>query len=82
MEGAGVAIAKITGQGLTSIAVLVALLWACVIGERVLARRANAGAAQVYEAMRRLRLKQRREPAAAPGKTELRHARPAWADRG
>ncbi len=77
MEGAGVAIAKITGQGLTSIAVLVALLWACVIGERVIAGRANAGAAEVYDAMRTLRLKKQREPAAVPGKTEHHRARPA-----
>ena len=62
------AIAKITGQGLTSIAILVALLWACVIGERVIARRAATGAAQAVQAMRILRLQNRRQPAAAPGR--------------
>jgi hypothetical protein len=61
-------VVKITGQGLTSIAILVALLWTCVIGERVIAGRAGAGAAQVVRAMRELRLKNRREPAATPAK--------------
>ena len=61
-------VAKITGQGLTSIAILVALLWTCVIGERVILGRANAGAVQVMHAMRELRLKIRREPAAAPAR--------------
>ena len=32
----------ITGQGLTALAILVGLLWACVIGERVIVRRATA----------------------------------------
>jgi hypothetical protein len=55
-----------------SIAILVALLWTCVIGERVVLGRANAGAAQVMRAMRELRLKNRREPAAAPARTPHR----------
>ncbi len=58
--------AKITGLGLMSIAVLVALLWTCVIGERVLLGRANAGVTEVVRAMRELRSKNRRQPAAAP----------------
>ena len=61
-----VSVARITGQGLSSIAILVALLWTCVIGERVLLARANADAAQVVRAMRELQSKTRREPAAAP----------------
>jgi len=65
-SGRRVSVAKITGQGLTSIAILVALLWTCAIGERVILGRANAGAAQVVRAMRELRLKTRREPAATP----------------
>lgn len=59
-------VAKITGQGLTSIAVLVALLWTCVIGERVIISRANANAVEVVRAMRELRSKNRRAPAATP----------------
>jgi hypothetical protein len=62
-------VARITVQGLTSIAILVALLWTCVIGERVILGRANADAVEVIEAMRDLRSRTRREPAAA-------HARP------
>jgi hypothetical protein len=65
-SGSRVSVAKITGQGLTSIAILVALLWTCAIGERVILGRATAGAAQVMRAMRELRLKNRREPAATP----------------
>jgi hypothetical protein len=67
-RGAQVSVAKITGQGLTSIAILVALLWTCVIGERVIFGRATTGAAQVVRAMRELRLKIRREPAATPAR--------------
>jgi hypothetical protein len=63
-----VPVAKITGQGLTSIAILVALLWACVVGQRLVLRRANQEAAQVARAMRELRSKSRREPAAAPAR--------------
>jgi hypothetical protein len=65
-SGSRVSVAKITGQGLTSIAILVALLWTCAIGERVIVGRATAGAAQVMRAMRELRLKNRREPVATP----------------
>jgi hypothetical protein len=49
-----------------SIAILVALLWTCLICQCVTLRRANAGAAQVMRAMRELRLKNRRQPAATP----------------
>jgi len=65
-SGSRVSIAKITGQGLTSIAILVALLWTCAIAERVIAAHASADAVQVMRAMRELRLKNRREPAATP----------------
>ena len=68
-------VAKITGQGLTSIAILVALLWACVIGERVMLGSAQTGAAEALRTMRELRLKNRREPAAAPAETPLRQPR-------
>jgi len=59
-------VAKITGHGLASIAILVALLWSCVIGERVFFGRANADLLQTVRAMRELRLKNRREPVASP----------------
>jgi hypothetical protein len=60
------AMAKITGQGLVSIAILVALLWTCIIGERVIARRAAAANEQALRAMRALRIKNVRAPAATP----------------
>jgi hypothetical protein len=71
-SGRRVSVAKITGQGLTSIAILVALLWSCVIGERVMMGRADAGAAQVSRAMRELRFKTRREPAFTPARPARR----------
>ena len=73
-SGLPVSVAKITGQGLTSIAILVVLLWTCVIGERLIIRCANADAAQVARAMRDLRFKTRRQPAAVPAR--LPHRRP------
>ena len=60
------AVAKITGPGLVSIAILVALLWTCIIGERVIARRASAANEQTLRAMRALRIKNLRAPATAP----------------
>jgi len=49
-------------------AILVALLWTCVLGEHIILKRAHATAAQVERAMRELRLKNRREPAATPAR--------------
>jgi hypothetical protein len=72
-----VSVAKITGQGLTSIAILVALLWTCAIGERIILGRATADAAQVMRAMRELRFKTRRQPAAAPARPPHRRLRTA-----
>ena len=64
-------------QGLTSIAILVALLWTCAIGERIILGRATADAAQVMRAMRELRFKTRRQPAAAPARPPHRRLRTA-----
>jgi hypothetical protein len=61
-----ISIARITGQGLASIAILVTLLWTCIIGERLISRHAARGAEQVMRSMRELRFKTRHEPAAAP----------------
>jgi hypothetical protein len=69
-------IAKISGQGLTSLAILVALLWACVIGERVISRRARTSAAETIEAMRNLRNQNRPARSTAPVLTP--HARPKF----
>jgi hypothetical protein len=75
-ESRRVTIAKISGQGLMSIALLVALLWACVIGERIVAVRASTGAAETLRAMRALRTRNRREPAAVPARPCARRPRP------
>lgn len=69
------AVAKITGQGLVSIAVLVALLWTCIIGERVISRRASAANEQTLRAMRALRIKILRAPATAPALPSHRRPR-------
>ena len=76
-SGLPVSVAKITGQGLTSIAVMVALLWTCVIGERVIISRANASAVEAVRAMRELRSKNRRVPAATPVPPSRRRPRVA-----
>ncbi len=68
--------ARITGQGLMSIAILVILLWACALGERMIVRRANQDAGQALESMRSLRLKKRR-PASAPTYSPKHSRRPA-----
>jgi hypothetical protein len=66
-----VPIAKITGQGLAAIALSVALLWGCLISERVMVRRASAERALVMRDLQRmqrthLRLHHRSEPVSAP----------------
>ncbi|MBZ5617351.1 MAG: hypothetical protein LAQ69_01270 [Acidobacteriia bacterium] len=58
-------IAKITGQGLAAIGVLVALLWGCVIGERAMVRRALAERTQVMRGMEMLQ-RRRSEPVSLP----------------
>lgn len=62
----GLPAANITGQGLASMAILVTLLWSCVIGQRVILRRANACAEEVIRAMHDLQMKNRQVPAAVP----------------
>jgi hypothetical protein len=74
-RSADICVAKITGQGLTSIAILVALLWTCLVGERVILGRANADASQVIRAMRELQLKSRQQPAASPARMPRRRPR-------
>jgi hypothetical protein len=59
-------IIKITGQGLSAIALSVALLWGCVVGERVMARRAFAERAKVLRDLSRMRRRQRTQPVSAP----------------
>ena len=59
-------IIKITRQGLSAIALSVALLWGCVIGERVAARRAFSERAKVLREISRMRRRQRTHPVSAP----------------
>jgi len=66
-----VPIAKITGQGLAAIALSVALLWSCLIGERVTVRRASAERTLVMRDLQRmqrtnLKLNRRSEPVSSP----------------
>jgi hypothetical protein len=59
-------IVKITGQGLSAIALSVALLWGCLISERVTARRALAERAKVLREISRMQHRQRTQPASTP----------------
>jgi hypothetical protein len=59
---------KISGTGLGSIAMLVTLLWACILGEHLIVERANR---ELSAAMSNIRLMQRRRigplPVSLPG---------------
>ena len=59
-------IMKITGQGLSAIALSVALLWGCIIAERVTARRAFSERAKVLRDISRMQRRQRTQPVSAP----------------
>jgi hypothetical protein len=58
-------IAKITGPGLAGIGISVALLWGCVIGERVMVARAFTERTRVIQDVERMRRRQA-EPVSAP----------------
>jgi hypothetical protein len=60
------AIARITGQGLAAIALAVALLWACLLGERVILNHSYAQRAQVMRELRQMQLLHGTQPASAP----------------
>ena len=68
-------IAKITGQGLAAIALSVALLWACFIGERLLVRQTLKRQAQVMRELHRMQRDHRAEPVDSPSPHEPRHSR-------
>jgi hypothetical protein len=59
-------IIKITRPGLSAIALSVALLWGCLIGERVTARRAFSERAKVLRDISRIRHRQRTHPVSVP----------------
>ena len=68
-------LAKITGAGLSSIALLVAVLWACIVGERLILQRANREYSQAMTQIRQLQSKKRAVPASLP--SPRRSVRPA-----
>ncbi|MGB9457404.1 MAG: hypothetical protein ABSB23_00240 [Bryobacteraceae bacterium] len=57
---------KITGQGLSAIAVSVALLWGCLLGAGAQERRAMAARGQVMRQLRLLQERNRRRPLSVP----------------
>ncbi|MEX2264751.1 MAG: hypothetical protein WD696_22545 [Bryobacteraceae bacterium] len=57
---------QITGQGLTTIAILVALLWGCLFLDRSLVRQARAQSYRALRDIRYLQIKKRIEPVSAP----------------
>lgn len=59
-------IAKITGQGLAAIALSVALLWACFVGERLILNRTYAKRAQVIRELRQMQNLHRTQPVSTP----------------
>ena len=59
-------IAKITGQGLAAVALAVALLWGCFIGERLMVRQALAQRAQLMRELHQMQRERRTQPVAAP----------------
>ena len=68
-------IARITGQGLAAIALSVALLWACFIGERVLVRQTLKRQAQVMRELHQMQRDHRSEPVNSPAPHSLRPPR-------
>jgi len=60
-------IGKITRPGLAGIAVSVALLWGCLIGERCVVQQATIERARALSNIERLRHGRRPQPVSVPG---------------
>jgi hypothetical protein len=60
------ALAKITREGLVTIAVLVAILWGCILTERALTRNTAMETYRVMRQIRYLKFKRHIEPASRP----------------
>lgn len=71
------AIAKISGAGLSAIAVSVALLWGCLISERVIVRQANLEMSQTLREVRLMRLRRVSQPVSVPLPRVPRQVRPS-----
>jgi hypothetical protein len=67
------AVAKITRQGLTSIAILVAILWGCLLAERYLTRTSQMETYRALRQIRYLKFKRHLEPAAQPAPASSSH---------
>jgi hypothetical protein len=63
------ALVQITRQGLVSMAILVAILWGCIITERRISLNAKIETYRALRDMRYLKFKRRVEPAAQPSPT-------------
>jgi hypothetical protein len=61
-----VTIGRITLQGLAGMTVAVALLWGCLIGERLIVRRATNEQAGALREIQRLRQRPQSQPASTP----------------
>jgi hypothetical protein len=59
-------LAKISGAGLLSMAGLVAILWACIVGEHMIVSRANREFSRTMTEIRQLQMKKQAEPASLP----------------
>jgi hypothetical protein len=66
MVGGEMALAKITWQGLVSIAILVAILWSCILTERHISHNARIETYRALRDMRYLKFKRRVEPVSRP----------------
>lgn len=68
-------IARITGKGLSAIAVSVALLWGCLIAERVTRQQADATRLQVMQELRQLQRRSSPVPIPVSVPARWQHAR-------
>ena len=59
-------IVKITGPGLSAIGLSVAVLWGCLIGERIITRDANRERTRVVRELEQMRLERQASPVSAP----------------
>lgn len=71
------AIAKITEQGLTAIAIMVALLWGCLLSERLIVKHANSEVTRTIREIRLMQLRRRSQPVSVPAPRSPRPVRPA-----
>lgn len=70
-------IAKITGQGLAAISLLVVLLWGCVLGEWMIVRRARTEVGRTLLENYRMQREKQSQPVSAPAPIIRKQPRPA-----